>query len=223
MPGALIATTILCAQVAAHATSRMNVFIDERKAGSVAYRSRPDGTVTSNYSVMNDGITLRSFLHVQLAEDGSIRDFTVRHRQTVFGVRDIVLRGDKVKYTYTDKGEPKTIEYPFAFKGTAFFGALHLHLLASLVRPVKWVVGEAQTVRGYSFETSAESDATVTPLGEKMTTAGTARLYHVVSGPSSVDLAMKDGQVVGVDVYAGNRRFLAPGWESLFLSDTARV
>ncbi|MGV3613963.1 MAG: CocE/NonD family hydrolase [Fimbriimonas sp.] len=215
----LVVAFALASSVGAQTTTRMSILVAGGKAGENVYTVRPDGSFTSKTTLDVGGMKIKSDIVGQTDKEGRLVHFTVDQAHPASGTVRFVLKDGKVNATVAGK----TSERPYGYKGKEFFGNFHPQLTASTLKGVPWEIGKSRKVRPFMLEGGAEPEMTVTPLGEKTTPAGTARLYKLEIGGMTVDMAMTEaGVLVGEEVASQQLRFVADGWDALYKDPFAK-
>jgi putative CocE/NonD family hydrolase len=197
----------------AQSSVRLKVQIAGTDAGENVATLWPDGSFESKTTLAIGTVKVQSDLKGRTGKDGRLVEYTAEQVHSTTGTSKLVLKGGKITATY--KGKPESI--PFDFKGKALFGNLHPQITASMLLPLKWEPGKLQKVDAFLPEAGGEVPITVTPKEEKVTGAGTVRLYHLDVPTTQVDIAMtKAGVIVGEDVPSQKLRFVADGWDEVF-------
>lgn len=218
MPAALLLATFALAQNPSP-TVRMAIIIAGADAGSNTYTARADGSFESETTLAIAGIRIGNTIKGRFTKDGVISEYVADQVHSQTGTTKLALKNGKLKVTAGGKTEAIDV----AYKGKATFGNFHPQLTASTLKEVVWQVGKAQKMKSFMFEGGTEIDLTVTPKGEKTTSAGAAKLYHLDLGNLGIDLAMTDeGIVVGEDVPSQKLRFVAEGWSELYVDPLAK-
>ncbi len=196
--------------------STMNIEFGGTKSGVNTYDVKADGAFVSTTDFAIGTMKFHSTLTGQF-DKGKIVRYVAETDAPGDKVR-VEWNGLNVKVTRAEK----TNEVPLKFEGESYFGNLHPQLNVNMLRAVDFSKKESQKVKTLLLDSGVLFEPAIMPLKEKSSKAGVAKFFEVGLGQVAAQYATdSSGRVVAMDVSAQKLRFVAAGWESLFVDPLA--
>ena len=200
-------------------TQKLNIEFNGAKSGESIWTVNADGTFSGSANISISTIKLISEV------TGKRVDGVVSEINASFN-----LPQGKGKISYhpgtmdvvTDKGK-QSIKYDLRTNNAVMGGNLIPQMFAESLTRVKFENKTAQRVNVFLADVGGELSISFTPGATKSIKPGAAKLYTVaianVTGQLATDAS---GKVVGFDVPAQKLRWIAEGWESVFVDPFAK-
>lgn len=212
----LFALAFLATSASAQAM-RMKVLFAGTESGTSVFERKADGTFSSDTQVTIGALKLSEKLNGRFEND-QVVEYRVELENP--GQPKVILDYEKGKLKVT-RGE-KVEEHEVGETGSLLFANLDPQFAAGCFKQITWEKKEPQKVEPFMLDAGKKIELTITPQKERPTKAGVARIYKVGIGPLEAEYATsEDGTVVGMDVPAQKLRWVAEGWDSLYVDPLA--
>ncbi len=215
---AFVLVLFLLAAGAQAQTRRMKVLFSGTESGSSLHQRKEDGTFLSDTTLTIGALRIAEKVNGRF-EGGELAEYRVELENP--GQPNMLLEyaGGKLKMT---RGDAAPEEREVGPTGPLLFANLDPQFSAGCFREVTWEKKEPQKLEPFMLEAARKIELTITPQKERATEAGVARVYKVAIGPLESEYAVaEDGSVVGFDVPVQRLRWIAEGWDGLYVDPLA--
>jgi hypothetical protein len=196
---------------------RMKVLFSGTESGSITWEKQSDGAFTSatDLAIAQMKITEKltgRFDGEQLAE---------YHLEAQHPGQPLIVVDYADGKGQLSRGE-QSEERDIGQTGPLLFANMQPQLISATLAAVVWEKKEPQKLEPYMLDAGRKIEMTITPQKERPTDAGIARVFKVELGGLEIEYATaEDGTVVGMDVPVQRLRFIAEGWDSLYVDPLA--
>jgi uncharacterized protein len=181
-------------------------------AGSSVFKLNPDGTFSSETELLLGTMRIAEQLTGRI-QGSRVVAYRLEAERPGQPKATLVYEAGKLKVVQGETEKEAEIgELP-----ELLFSNLHPQLLARTLAAVDWEKKEPQELEVYMIDGGTKVKVRLTPLEERSTPRGTAKLFKAALGSVEVEYALDSaGRVVSMDVPAQRIRLYAIGWEALF-------
>ncbi len=213
-PYALFSLIVSCLFATAQAeTTKMIITFKGTPAGENLYERGQDGSFSSSTDLTIGSIHILSTLTGKWEGNRIVSYEWVQSDPSTKNKSVITYASGKfhIKAQGTEK------DVTMVLKNEPYFGNLHPQFTSSVLSAVDFQSKKSQEFRCFCPDAANYMSPKFTPLTEKVTAAGVAKLFDMQLAPVAGTYAMDStGRVVALDVPGQMLRFMVPGWESLF-------
>lgn len=199
--------------MAATETYRLKITFAGADAGENVYTISDDGSFTSTTDLSIGSLKLVSKMSGKWA-GSTLAEYRFENDSTGTGKKALLVFRDGKLHVTSGKFDK---DVPLDVKGLPYFGNLHPQFTASVLGKVDFTKKTSQEFKAFCPDAGSTLSPKWTPLGEKVTRSGVAKLYDMQLVPVAATYAMdSSNHIVAFDVPGQKLRFYTPGWESLF-------
>lgn len=196
---------------------RMKVLFSGTESGSITWEKQADGAFTSATDLAIAQVKITEKLTGRF-EGEQLAEYHLEAQHPGQPLIVVDYADGKGKLSRGEESEEREI----GETGPLLLANMQPQLISATLAAVVWEKKEPQKLEPYMLDAGRKIEMTITPQKERPTEAGIARVFKVELGGLEIEYATaEDGTVVGMDVPVQRLRFIAEGWDSLYVDPLA--